>query len=74
MLEKLKTYWGKFRLAITAVAIALAYLLGRKKGKENEKVSQNKKVLENMGLAGKARRSLDNPSTRRKLHEKYTRK
>lgn len=73
MLEKLKTYWGKFRLAITAVAVALAYLIGKKKGKENEKVLQDKKVLENLGRANQARRSLDSPSARRRLHDKYKR-
>ena len=73
MLETLKTYWGKIRLAITAAAVGLAYLIGKKKGTENEKIRQDKKVLENVGRADKARRSLDNPSTRRRLHEKYRR-
>ncbi len=74
MLEKLKTYVGKAWLAITAAAIALAYLIGKKKGKENEKAYQNQKVLADLGLASKSRGTLGNPATRRKLREKYTRK
>ena len=75
MLDKFKAYWGKFRLAITAAALALAYLIGKKKGTENEKARQDKKVLENLGAADKARRSLDNnPALRRRVRDKYTRK
>ena len=70
MLAALKQYW----LALVAGAIALAYFLGIKRGKNDEKAHQNQKVLENMALADKARASLDNPTTARKLREKYTRK
>lgn len=74
MLEKLKTYWTEFRLAIIAGAVALAYFIGKKRGKENEKAHQNQKVLADLGVADKSRRTLGNPTARRKLREKYTRK
>lgn len=73
MLEKLKKVWNDFRLAIIAGTLALVYFFGRKRGKENEKASQNKKVLENMARANKARASLHNPDITRKLHDKYKR-
>ncbi|MFV0627300.1 MAG: hypothetical protein ACK5N8_08130 [Alphaproteobacteria bacterium] len=73
MLEKLKKVWNDFRLAIIAGTLALVYFFGRKRGKENEKASQNKKVLENMARANKARSGLNNPDTTRKLHDKYKR-
>jgi hypothetical protein len=67
MLEKLKKCWADFRLAIVAGALALVYFLGRKRREENEK------VLENLARANKARASLRNPDTTRKLHDKYKR-
>lgn len=73
MLEKLKKIWDDFRFAIIAGALALVYFLGRKRGKENEKAYQNQKVLENVARANKARASLHNPDTTRKLHDKYKR-
>lgn len=73
MLEKLKKAISDFRLAIIAGALALVYFFGRRRGKDNEKASQNKKVLENLERANKARASLRNPDTTRKLHDKYKR-
>lgn len=73
MLETIKKYWTEFRLAIVAGALALVYFFGIKRGKDNEKAQQNKKVLENMARANKARGSLNNPDTTRKLHDKYKR-
>lgn len=73
MLEKLKKIWDDFRFAIIAGALAIVYFFGRKRGKDNEKASQNKKILENMARANKARASLHNPDTTRKLHDKYKR-
>ena len=73
MLEKLKKCWTDFRLAIVAGVLALVYFLGRKRGKENEKAQKNKEILENLARANKARTSLNNPDTARKLHDKYKR-
>ena len=71
MLSKLKQY----ALAIVAGAVALAYFLGIKRGKENEKAHQNNTVLANLQRANKARDSLaDNPDAVRRLHNKYRRK
>lgn len=73
MLEKLKNIWNDFRFAIVAGALTLVYFIGRKRGKDNKKASQNKKVLENLGRTNKARASLRNADTIRKLHDKYKR-
>ena len=70
MLSKLKQY----ALAIVAGAVALAYFLGIKRGKENEKAHQNNTLLANLQRANKARDSLDDPNTTSKLHNKYRRK
>ena len=51
-----------------------AYLLGIKKGKENEKASQNQKILANVARANSARAALNDPAVVRRLREKYTRK
>lgn len=69
MLEKLKKYIA----GIIAGVIALAYFLGKRKGKQDEKISQNKTVLENLGRANKARSGLNNSDTVSKLHKKYKR-
>jgi hypothetical protein len=61
MLDKIAKFWQDFKIAIVAAALAVVYFIGRKRGKENEKASQNKKVLENLGRADKARASLRNP-------------
>jgi hypothetical protein len=73
MLEKIIKFWQDFKVAIVAGALALVYFIGIKRGKENEKASQNKKVLENLGRADKARAGLRNPAAARKLHDKYKR-
>ena len=70
MLDKLKQY----ALAIIAGAVALAYFLGIKRGKENEKAHQNNKVLANIQRADKARHTLADNNTVSKLHNKYRRK
>ena len=71
MLNKLKQY----ALAIAAGAVALAYFLGIKRGKQNEKAHQNNTLLANMERANKARnRIVDNHSAVSKLHNKYRRK
>ncbi len=71
MLSKLKQY----ALAIAAGAVALAYFLGIKRGKENEKAHQNNTLLANMERVNKARnRIVDNTDDVRKLHNKYRRK
>ena len=70
MLSKLKQY----ALAIVAGAVALAYFLGIKRGKENEKAHQNNTLLANLQRANKARNSLSDPDTTSKLHNKYKRK
>jgi hypothetical protein len=73
MLEKIRNFWQEFKIAIVAAALAVAYFIGKRRGKENEKASQNKKILENLGRADKARGSLRNPSVVDKLHDKYKR-
>ena len=71
MLSKLKQY----ALAIAAGAVALAYFLGIKRGKENEKAHQNNTLLANIQRVNKARnRIVDNTDDVRKLHNKYRRK
>jgi len=71
MLNTLK----KYALAIVAGAIALAYFLGIKRGKNNEKAHQTDTLLANIQRANKARDSLvDNPDAIRRLHNKYRRK
>lgn len=74
MLTKLKQYWTDFRLAIIAAAFAVIYFIGKKKGKENEKTRQDKKVLENLGNADKNRRRLADSDVRDRLRKKYSRK
>ena len=71
MLSKLKQY----ALAIAAGAVALAYFLGIKRGKENETAHQNNTLLANIQRVNKARnRIVDNTDDVRKLHDKYRRK
>ena len=70
MLNKLKQY----ALAIAAGAVALAYFLGIKRGKENEKAHQNNTLLANIQRADKARNTLADNNTVSKLHNKYRRK
>lgn len=71
MLKRIKRFWGY----IVAGVIALAYLIGKMKGKQNEKAYQNNKVLANLESGNRARRNLDaNPTVRDRLHKKYNRK
>ena len=71
MLNKLKQY----ALAIAAGAVALAYFLGIRRGKKDEKAHQNNTLLANMERVNKARnRIVDNTDDVRKLHNKYRRK
>lgn len=70
MLEKLKQYW----IAIVAAAIFAAYLIGIKRGKDNEKASQNKATLANLSRAGVARSRLRDSGTLHRLRQKYGRK
>ena len=71
MLSKLKQY----ALAIVAGAVALAYFLGIRRGKKDEKAHQNKTLLANLQRVNKARnRIVDNSAYVRKLHDKYRRK
>lgn len=70
MLKSLKQY----ALAIMAGAIALAYFLGIKRGKQNEKAHQTNTLLANIQRADKARHTLADNNTVSKLHNKYRRK
>jgi predicted negative regulator of RcsB-dependent stress response len=74
MLENVKNFWQEFKVAIVAGALALAYLIGIKRGKEHEKARQNKTILENVSRADTARARLRNPDAVRRLHDKYRRK
>ncbi len=73
MLTQIKTYWTQFKGWIIAGAIALAYIIGITKGTQNEKARQNKKILSNVQRANKARDSIADSATRRRLHDKYKR-
>ena len=65
----------QYALAIAAGAVTLAYFLGIKRGKENEKAHQNNTLLANIQRVNKARnRIVDNTDDVRKLHNKYRRK
>ena len=71
---RIKEYWNKYKAYIVAGAVALAYLIGIKKGKTNEKARQTKTVLQNLERANKARHTVATDSdVVRKLHKKYSR-
>lgn len=70
MLSKLKQY----ALAIAAGAVALAYFLGIRRGKKDEKAHQNNIFLANIQRADKARYTLADNNTVSKLHNKYRHK
>jgi hypothetical protein len=74
MLEKIKKWWGDWKIAIVAAALFVVYFLGLKRGKSDEKALQNKSVLANISRAGMARRRLADSRTLRRLRKKYTRK
>ena len=69
MLEKIK----KLKLAIVAIAIAVAYLMGKQKGKAHEKAQNNKAVLANVQSASRARARLSDPVVADGVRKKYTR-
>ena len=72
---RIKEYWNKYKAYIVAGAVALAYLIGIKKGKTNEKARQTKTVLQNVQRANKARDSVaNNPDIVQRLHKKYNRR
>ena len=72
---RIKEYWNKYKAYIIASAVALAYLIGIKKGKTNEKARQTKTVLQNVQRANKARDSVaNNPDVVQRLHKKYNRR
>ena len=72
---RIKEYWNKYKAYIIASAVALAYLIGIKKGKTNEKARQTKTVLQNIQRANKARDSVaNNPDVVQRLHKKYNRR
>lgn len=72
---RIKEYWNKNKAYIVAGAVALAYLIGIKKGKTNEKARQTKTVLQNVQRANKARDSVaNNPDVVQRLHKKYNRR
>lgn len=72
---RIKEYWNKYKEYIVAGAVALAYLFGIKKGKQNEKARQTKTVLQNVQRANKARDSVaNNLDVVQRLHKKYNRR
>lgn len=73
MLNKIKKVWAECKVAIIATALALAYLIGIKRGKNEEKAHQDKTVLADVARANRARDSLGNADAVRRLHDKYRR-
>ena len=72
---RIKEHWNKYKAYIVAGAVVLAYLIGIKKGKSNEKARQTKTVLQNVQRANKARDSVaNNPDVVQRLHKKYNRR
>jgi len=72
---RIKEYWNRYKAYIIAGTVALAYLIGIKKGKTNEKARQTKTVLQNVQRANKARDSVaNNPDVVQRLHKKYNRR
>ncbi len=74
MLEKIKTIWAEFRIAIIAAAFFAVYFIGIRKGKTDEKARQNTAVLQNISRADMARARLRDNRILQRLHEKYGRK
>lgn len=74
MLNKIKTLWTESKVAIIAAALALAYLIGIKRGKNEEKAHQNTAILADVARANRARDSLGDADTVRRLHDKYRRR
>lgn len=74
MLNKIKTLWTESKVTIIAAALALAYLIGIKRGKNEEKAHQTDTLLANVARANRARDSLGDADTVRRLHDKYRRR
>ncbi len=71
MLNNLKHYWAM----IIAGAIALAYLIGIKKGQDYEKAQMDKKTVANVSRAVDVRAAVGtDANAARRLRDKYTRK
>ena len=74
MLNKIKKAWTECKVAIIAIALALAYLIGIKRGKDEEKIHQGNTVLADVARANMARDSLTDNDVVRRLHDKYRRR
>lgn len=74
MLTKIKAIWAEFKIGIIAAAIAVAYFIGIKRGKDAEKVHQNNTLLADVARANRARAGLDDAGTTKRLHDKYRRR
>jgi len=74
MLSRIKQIWRDFRVVIISAAVLAAYLIGKKIGKEDEKIRQNKAVLANVSRADSARGRLRDPRVSKRLQDKYGRK
>jgi hypothetical protein len=74
MLAKIKNAWTDFRLTIIIAAFFAVYFFAKNKGATDEKVRQNKAVLQNISRADMARSRLRDTGVLRRLREKYGRK
>ncbi len=74
MLNQIRQAWQRFKVAIIAAALLVVYFMGKRKGKTDEKIRQNKTVLENVARANRARAGLADSDTVRRLHNKYKRR
>lgn len=74
MINKLIKFCRDSWIGIVAFVVALAYAFGLRKGKQNEKMHNDKKVLANISRADRARTALNDSDVVRRLRKKYTRK
>jgi len=74
MLTRIKAIWADCKLYIIAVAFATAYLIGIKRGKNEQKAHQNDTLLADLARANHARAGLNKPGTIKRLHDKYRRR
>lgn len=74
MLNRIRQTWQQFKVVIIAAALFAAYLIGKGKGKTDEKIRQDKTVLENVARANSARAGLADSDNVRRLHNKYKRR
>lgn len=65
--------WNKAKYYIIAVAVAMLYLLGYRRGKEKEQVKVMKGTVDNVKTAKRSRDSLADPERVKRLHNKYKR-